>query len=98
MPADGRSTDEGTEVSRDIYTDLAWLARPPADFAARCRALDGEEQREAGAGVQALANHALDENQLSRLAGAIARVRASGATLTPLVPFRLGIVGNATTH
>jgi hypothetical protein len=51
-----------------------------------------------GTRVQALANHALDENQLNRLAGAIKRVRDGGYSLAPLVPFSLGIVGNATTH
>ena len=43
-----------------------------------------------------MANHALDENQLSRLGRAITRAVAEGRTLAPLQPFRLGLIGNST--
>jgi FkbH-like protein len=47
--------------------------------------------------VQSLATAALDQNQLARLANAIEKVRAKGTDLKPLVPFRLGLLSNATT-
>jgi FkbH-like protein len=79
------------------YLGLSWLRPAPADFAAACRSLVSEP-RDVGRRAQRLANHALDENQLNRLASALAKVRAAGHDLAPLVPFRLGIIGNATTH
>jgi len=81
-------------MSDQLYADLAWLPRAPADFRARCRAV--ADASEPGRAIVALAQHALDENQLRRLADAIARVRASGAPLAPLTPFVLGVLGNAT--
>lgn len=84
-------------MSKDIYADLAWLPRAPADFSAQCAtALDGADNL--GTRLQGLANHALDENQLNRLAKTIGRARKADRQLTPLVPFRLGIVSNATSH
>ena len=85
-------------MSTDLYAELAWLPRAPDDFAARCRRLEAPDEIPLGTRLQALANHALDENQLNRLAAAIARLRGTGARLAPLIPFRLGIVSNATTH
>ena len=76
------------------HAELSWLPPPPEDFAARCRALDNDDAIPAGQRIRALAGYALDENQLTRLARVIGRT----AKLTPLVPFRLGILGNATTH
>ena len=81
-------------MSDRLYADLTWLPRPPADFRARCRAV--ADAREPGRAVLALAQHALDENGLRRLADAIGRLRASGAPLAPLTSFKLGVLGNAT--
>ena len=78
-----------------LYQSLAWLPRPPADFVARCRALESEP--EPGAQLQLLASHALDENDLHRLAKLITCARNAGHPLSPLIPFRLGILSNATT-
>jgi FkbH-like protein len=81
-------------TERSLYTDLAWLPVPPADFNARCaRLMDhADPPRE----IRSLAAHALDENQLNRLAGAIALARSNGLSLAPLTPFRLGIIGSGT--
>jgi FkbH-like protein len=78
------------------YLGLSWLPGPPPDFATQCRSLghDGAFGRRA----QHLASHALDEDQLNRLAAALRRASTAGASPAPLMPFRLGIVGNATTH
>ena len=81
-----------------LYTRLQWLPPAPEDFAARVRSIGAPGQSDAAPGreVQALANHALDPTQLTRLARLIARLREEGATLAPLTPFRLAILSNAT--
>jgi FkbH-like protein len=43
-----------------------------------------------------LANHGLDENQLSRLGRAITKAAMERRSLAPLQPFRLGLLGNGT--
>jgi FkbH-like protein len=83
-------------VSNSIYTELAWLPAAPADFKERCRAvtqmLTGQ-----GAELRALATHALDQNQLNRLAKVTSQAREESRDLRPLVPFRLGLLSNCTT-
>ncbi|HUO35794.1 MAG TPA: HAD-IIIC family phosphatase [Candidatus Acidoferrum sp.] len=83
-------------MSNKTYTNLEWLAKPATDFTQRCKNLlevaDG-----VGREVQSLATCALDQNQLTRLAGSIEKLRAKGADLKPLVPFRLGLLSNSTT-
>jgi FkbH-like protein len=81
-------------MTENLYVRLAWLPPPPMDFAAACKALDSTPA--VGPAARALANHALDPNQLSRLGRAIARATAAGRTLSPLEPFRLALIGNGT--
>jgi len=83
-------------MATSLYTELAWLPRPAAVFSDSCKtALAAEEGL--GRRLRMLATQALDSNQLTKLARVIARARAKGASLAPLVPFRLGVVSNATT-
>lgn len=77
-----------------LHTGLAWLPRPPADFAASCKALGANPAP--GAAIRRLANHGLDDGQLTRLGKAVVAARADGRPLAPLEPFRLGLVGNST--
>lgn len=79
------------------YLGLSWLPPAPADFAQSCKSL-GREDAAFGRSAQHLASHALDEDQLNRLAAALARASAAGKSSAPLVPLRLGILGNATTQ
>lgn len=81
-------------MSEGLYRGLCWLPRPPPDFNSRCRALANSEL-ECGRQIQALASHALDDNQLNRLAKVISTLRAS-VGLKPLTPFRLGVLSNST--
>ena len=81
-------------MSAALYTELGWLPPPPDDFAAACKALAAEA--EPGSRIRALANHALNESQLSRLGRVIARLRTEGRSLAPLEPYRLGLIGNGT--
>jgi FkbH-like protein len=84
-------------MSDSLYSRLAWLPAPPEDFAASCRVLL-DDPADLGRRLQQLAGHALDENQLNRLAKLIHKARAAGHTLAPLTPFRIGILSNATSH
>jgi FkbH-like protein len=80
-------------MSASLHVDLAWLPAPPADFAQACRAaLDGGEGL--GRRLRWLASHRLDQNGLARLAATIKKAQGS---LAPLTPFKLGLIGNATT-
>ena len=84
-------------MSDELYSELSWLPRAPADFHAQCSALpvSGGPQ---GARVRALASFALDDNKLNWLARTIDSLRAKPGALSPLTPFKLGIASNSTTH
>ncbi len=84
-------------MSNTLYAQLAWLPPAPEDFSAQVRALQTMEAG-LGAALQRLANHRLDENQLNKLAKAIDKAREAERPLAPLIPFRLGLVSNATSH
>ena len=79
----------------DLYPRLSWLPAPPPDFAARCKMLPSGPGAP-GPEIRALASHALDEHQLARLGRAIGTLRGRGLPLAPLIPFKLGILGNGT--
>jgi len=83
-------------MTAQLYRDLAWLPQKPADFAEQCKAaLEGPGL---GLRLQALANHALDGNDLVRLAKTVTMARKHGHSLAPLTPVRLGMVSNATSQ
>ncbi|HEY3919324.1 MAG TPA: HAD-IIIC family phosphatase [Stellaceae bacterium] len=65
-----------------------------ASFVDDCKALSSDSAP--GPGFRALANCALDDNQLGRLGRAIIKAAKEGRSLKPLQPFRLGIIGNGT--
>lgn len=50
-----------------------------------------------GRKLRGLATHALDVNQLTKLAKSVKEARASARDLAPLTPFKLGILSNSTT-
>jgi FkbH-like protein len=74
---------------------LPWLAGPPSDFAAQCKAAQAST---AGAGLllQRLATFRLNAVQSAKLARTITRLRAAGRDLSPLSGFRLGVLASAT--
>jgi FkbH-like protein len=82
-------------VSVELYRELSWLPKPPADFSTRCKEL-ALNCSDPGKQIRALATHALDERQLSRLGRVLKSVQLGGQSLDPLIPFRLGIIGNGT--
>jgi FkbH-like protein len=78
-----------------LYAELQWLPRAPGDYSARLKALahsPGPQGRE----LQALALHALDLNQLTKLAKSIDGMRSVDGALDPLTPFRLAVLSNST--
>ncbi|MGA3372641.1 MAG: HAD-IIIC family phosphatase [Terracidiphilus sp.] len=78
-----------------LFAELQWLPRAPRDFADRLKAVASSTDP-AGRELQALARHALNLNQLTKLAKAIDRVRSEGKSLDPLTPFRLAVLSNST--
>ena len=84
----------GLSVS-NFLKRLGWLPVPRADFSAQCRDLKPDMEN-LGWRLQALANCAMDGNQLRKLSRAIQKLQAAKASLAPLTPFRLGLLGNGT--
>jgi predicted enzyme involved in methoxymalonyl-ACP biosynthesis len=78
-----------------LYSELRWLPPAPKDFSDRLKAL-GNSPDPLGRELQALAQHGLNLNQLTKLAKAIARIETDGRSLDPLVPFRLAVLSNST--
>jgi FkbH-like protein len=83
-------------MSNKLFSSLGWLPKPPDDFTTRCKSLL-EAKSDAGRTLRSLATSALDQNQLSRLATTIEKLRAANVHLNPLTPFRLGLLSNSTT-
>jgi FkbH-like protein len=79
----------------ELYLQLHWLPPAPRAFSERLKVL-GKDPSSLGLELQALASHALDLNQLTKLAKAISKARTEGQTLRPLSPFRLAVVSNST--
>jgi FkbH-like protein len=79
----------------DLYRDLTWLPPAPADFRRTLAALDPASPS-LGGDLRALATHALDLDDLSRVARALGRARDAGAALEPLIPLTLGLIGDGT--
>jgi FkbH-like protein len=82
-----------------LYTELKWLPRAPRLLSERLRSL-GNQTGQIGREVQALALHALDLNQLTKLANVIDKARIGtepdDKSMKPLVPFRLAVLTNST--
>ncbi|MGN7999354.1 HAD-IIIC family phosphatase [Sphingomonas sp. 22176] len=82
-------------MSEDILKDLSWLPHAPEDFRKQRRALS-DKTGPVGQDLRFLATHRLTDSQLTQLAQSIADLKSGGADLSPLVPFRLGLIGNGT--
>lgn len=78
---------------KSLYSELQWLPRAPQEFRERLKAL-GNSEGPLGRELQSLALHALDLNQLTKLANTIDKARADGRSLEPLVPLRLAVLSN----
>lgn len=84
-------------MNANLYLNLQWLPAQPGDFNLQCRNLP-QNSADFGTRLKALASHALDENALNRLARVVNQARQEQISLAPLVPVKLGIISNTTTH
>jgi FkbH-like protein len=75
---------------------LPWLPPPADDFRAACKAA-AQLQTRAGDKFSYLAGHCLKTDQLTSLSRSLRSASQAGVDLRPLVPFRLAVLGNATT-
>lgn len=82
-------------MSSNAYANLHWLPQPPENFSSQCRLVSGLGA-ELGCSLQKLASYRLNGNQLSRLAKVLSSCRSNRRPLSPLTPFRLGILSNST--
>lgn len=78
-----------------LYSELQWLPRAPQEFSSRLKELASSDRRP-GSALRSLALHALDLNQLTKLARVISKAHSEGKSLDPLVPFRLAVLSNST--
>jgi FkbH-like protein len=78
-----------------FYSELQWLPRAPRDFSQKVKDL-GSSVGPVGRELQSLASHALDLNQLTKLANAIGKARSQEKSMEPLTPFRLAVLSNST--
>ncbi len=82
-----------------MLTSMGWLETAPNDFKEQLRALrrelDAQPRSDVAGRMAALGNHALDENQLVKLAR-LARDFLSGGAAAPLSPLKLGVFGDGT--
>ena len=76
----------------NLYEQLTWLPQPPRDFVQTLRSAQTSKD------FRALAQCALDENQLQKLVNQLRRCQAEQKELTGLTPLALGLLSNATTQ
>ena len=75
-----------------MYENLTWLPPTPSDFSKQVRTASAAEL------LRTLATHALDENQLHKLAKRLAALGEQGLQLEGLIPLKVGLLSNATTN
>jgi FkbH-like protein len=82
-----------------MLASMSWLETAPSDFKAQLRALqsqlDAGSRRDVAERMVILASHALEENQLVKLARLAKRFSGGGA-VSPLLPLKLGVFGDGT--
>lgn len=76
----------------NLFQDLGWLQAAPADFSHRLASVN------AGNELRALAQYALDDNQLRKLAKKYSKLLSENAELSGLTPITLGVISNSTTQ
>lgn len=76
----------------NLFQDLGWLQAAPSDFSHRLASVN------AGNELRALAQYALDDNQLRKLAKKYSKLLADNAELSDLTPLTLGVISHSTTQ
>ena len=96
-PTELRAPVEPVQGSANAFDplELGWLTAAPGDFRQRLRAIQ-PESGPCGELLHALATHRADAALAGAFDRALKRLRAGSADLSPLVPFRLSVLSNAT--
>lgn len=76
----------------NMFEKLSWLEDAPSDFATRLGLAS------TGTQLRALAQYALDDNQLRKLAKKYKKLHDENRNLEPLIYMNIGLIGNATTQ
>ena len=79
------------------HAQLDWLLPAPPNFSECVKAIRAQSG-DTSAEIRALANHALNANQLLRVRKLIDELRLKTGNMGSLQPFKLGIISNATTE
>lgn len=77
---------------KNIFETLSWLQAAPADFASKLASAN------TGSQLRMLAQYALSDNQLRKMAKKYKQLVETGITLEPLVNMKIGMISNATTQ
>ena len=81
----------------NLHAQLDWLLPAPPNFSEHVKAIRAKTG-DTSAEIRALANHALNANQLLRVGKLIDEARQRDGHTGALQPFKLGIISNATTE
>ncbi len=76
----------------NLFQDLGWLQAAPSDFSHRLAGVN------TGNELRALAQYALDDNQLRKLAKKSSKLLSENAELSSLTSMTLGVISNSTTQ
>jgi FkbH-like protein len=76
----------------NLFQDLGWLQAAPSDFSLRLAGVN------TGSALRALAQYALDDNQLRKLAKKSSKLLSENAELFGLTSMTLGVISNSTTQ
>jgi len=81
---------------KNIFLDLKWLPKAPKSFKENCNEIFRDSTNVRGSDIILQSSYALNINQISSLAKKIVGVTNSNVCINQLLPFRLGIISNAT--
>ena len=80
----------------NIFLDLKWLPKAPKCFKEDCKEIFKDPNNVRGYDIALQSSYALNINQIDFLARKILSVTRSNGSINQFVPFRLGIISNAT--
>ena len=76
----------------NTFENLSWLQAAPVDFSSKLASVT------TGSQLRMLAQYALSDNQLRKLAKKYKQLAETGISLEPLIKMKIGVISNATTQ
>ena len=76
----------------NTFENLSWLQAAPTDFSSKLASVT------TGSQLRMLAQYALSDNQLRKLAKKYKQLAETGISLEPLIKMKIGVISNATTQ